>query len=411
MEDAKHEQVTSFPKNKIKVLLLESVSKCAVDYFVKEGFSVECIHDLTEEKLSEKIADVHVLGIRSKTKLNKKVLANAKRLLAIGCFCIGTDQVDLVAAAALGVPVFNSPFSNTRSVAEMCLAELIVLARQIGDRSMECHRKFWNKKSGGCYEVRGKTLGLVGYGHVGSQLSVLAESLGMRVIFYDIITKLPLGNAKACSSMAELLKEADFVSLHVPKTPETNNLISAKEIAMMKKGSYLLNASRGTVVDVQAAADALKSGHLAGGAFDVFPYEPGSSQEEFLTPLQGCPNTILTPHVGGSTEEAQWAIGQEVAAKLSCFVNTGNTMDSVNFPEVFLPDSADTHRILNIHKNVPGVLRDINSVLSKYNVSAQTLRTKGEIGYLIVEVDSDASHEVKNLIAALSTNIKSRILY
>jgi len=393
------------------VLLLESVSKSSAKMFQDEEFQVECVHELTEDQLVEKIAEVHVLGIRSKTKVTKRVLDAAKKLLCVGAFCIGTDQIDLAYAATKGVAAFNAPFANTRSVAEMVLAELIALARQMFDRSSECHRNFWNKKSGGCYEVRGKTLGIIGYGHVGSQLSVLAEALGMRVIFYDIINKLPLGNATAAGSLQELLQKADFVSLHVPKTRETVGMIGAKEIAFMKPKSYLLNAARGDVVDNQAAADALRSGHLAGAAFDVFPYEPASTSEPFKNPLIGCPNTILTPHIGGSTEEAQYNIGIEVTQKLISHVNTGSTLDAVNFPQIALPDDARTHRILNVHKNVPGVLRDINNILSKYNVSAQILRTHESIGYLMAEVDTQVSGEVKVQIAALETSIKTRIVF
>jgi len=402
---------TSFPKNKIKVLLLESINQSAVQLFNKEEFQVETVHELSEDALCERIRDVHVLGIRSKTKLTPRVLSCAKRLLAIGAYCIGTDQIDLSAAATRGVAVFNAPFANTRSVAELMVAEMIMLARQLGDRNAECHRKYWNKKSGGCYEVRGKTLGIVGYGHVGSQLSILAEALGMRVLFYDIVPKLALGLAHACDSLAELLKASDFVSLHVPKTPETCGMIGEKELAMMKKGAYLLNASRGDVVDVNALASALESKHLAGAAVDVFPYEPASSQEEFNTPLQGCSNAIITPHIGGSTEEAQYNIGIEVTQKLISFVNTGSTYDAVNFPQISLPEDPVTHRLLNIHRNVPGVLRDINNVVSKYNVSAQVLRTRGDIGYLMLDIDSQVSHEVKAQISGLPNSIKTRILY
>lgn len=406
------EKKYSFPKNKIKVLLLESISQTAIDIFVKEGFQVETVHKLSEDQLVQKIKDVHVIGVRSKTRLTKRVLEAAEKLLAVGCFCIGTDQTDLEVAQIRGVPVFNAPFANTRSVAEMVIAELIVLARKIGDRSAECHNGVWNKSSSNCYEVRGKTLGIIGYGHVGSQLSVMAEAMGMKVMYYDILNKLPLGLARACDSMNQVLKEADFVSLHVPKTPETVNLITATQLNLMKRGSYLVNASRGDVVNVDDLAAALKSGHLGGCAVDVFPYEPASQDEEFKTPLRGCPNTILTPHIGGSTEEAQEKIGVEVSLKLVSFVNTGCTLDAVNFPNVNLPQNPyPTHRILNVHHNVPGVLRDINNVLCNYNVVSQVLQTEGKIGYLIVEVDREVAKECRENMMALEKSIKTRVLF
>lgn len=409
--DFESKSTTSFPKNKIKILLLETISRSAIDIFVKEGFQVEAVHKLSEADLKKKIEDVHVVGVRSKTQLTADILSHAKRLLAVGTFCIGTDQTDLDYAASKGIPVFNAPFANTRSVAEMVLAEIIVLARQMGDRNNECHRGFWNKASSGCYEVRGKTLGIVGYGHVGSQLSILAEAMGMRIRYYDILSKLPLGLAQSCDSLQELLKVSDFVSLHVPGNTETNNLIGASEIALMKKGSYLINASRGTVVDVEAAAAALRSNHLAGGAFDVYPYEPASANEAFVSPLQNLPNTILTPHIGGSTEEAQYAIGIEVASKIVDYINSGNSLDSVNFPEIKLPSKKDHHRILNVHQNVPGVLKDVNNILSQYNVAAQMLQTKGNIGYMVADVDKELSNECRQLIAALPHSIKTRILF
>jgi D-3-phosphoglycerate dehydrogenase len=404
-------QTTSFPKNKIKVLLLESISGSAVKLFQEEGFQVESVHELTEEQLVAKIPAVHILGIRSKTQLTAKVIKAARRLLAVGCFCIGTDQVDLEAAEKAGIPVFNSPYANTRSVAEMVVAELVILARQMGDRSAECHAGKWNKASKGCHEVRGKTLGIVGYGHVGSQLSILAEAMGMRVIYHDIVPILPLGNARACRSLEELLEAADFVSLHVPKTDQTRGLIGERQIALMRPGSFLVNASRGDVVDVDAAAAALRRGHLAGAAFDVYPYEPGSKNEEFKSPLRGCPNTFLTPHIGGSTEEAQTAIGVEVSTKLIAFMNEGNTMGAVNFPNVALPLDRSAHRILNVHQNVPGVLRDINNVLSQYNITAQVLMTRDSIGYLVVNVDKEVSLACKEAIDKLGTNVRTRVLF
>lgn len=402
---------TSFPKNKIKALLLEGISQTAIDMLVKEGYQVETVYKITESELIAKLPNFHLLGIRSKTQVTAKVLEAAKKLLAIGCFCIGTDQTDLDAAAAKGVCVFNAPFANTRSVAELCLAEMILLARQAGDRNNEMHKKIWNKESKNCFEVRGKTVGIIGYGHVGSQLSVLAEAIGMSVIYFDINTKMPLGNARPANSMDEVLKSADFVTLHVPGEPSTVKLIGAREIALMRKGTYLLNASRGTVVDVDAAAAALKSGHLFGGAFDVFPEEPAGKGEELNSPLTSTPNTFLTPHIGGSTEEAQAAIGREVARKFIDFINTGNTVGSVNMPEMMLHHNPRTHRVLNVHKNVPGVLRNINQVLQHYNVVAQMLMTRGGVGYLIVEVDSAVSKQAKAEIAAIPQNIRTRVLY
>lgn len=305
----------------------------------------------------EKIKDVHIVGIRSKTQVAKRVLENASKLLAVGCFCIGTDQVDLEAAERLGIPVFNSPFANTRSVAELIIAEVVCLSRKLFDVSKGCHEGRWLKSAVGCHEIRGKTLGIIGYGHIGSQLSVLAESQGMNVIFYDIIPVLPLGNSTPCKSLEEVLSNADFVTLHVPKSPQTANMIGEKEIKLMKKGAYLLNASRGTVVDLQALANALHSGHLAGAAIDVYPKEPKANGVGFETPLQNCPNTILTPHIGGSTEEAQQMIGEEVATALIKLVKSGSTVNAVNFPNLEVPFTPSSHRILNVHKNVPGVLR------------------------------------------------------
>jgi D-3-phosphoglycerate dehydrogenase len=402
---------TSYPKSKIKVLLLEKIAQSAVDIFVREGFDVETVEKLPEEVLLEKVKDIHILGVRSKTQVNKKLLDSAKKLIATGCFCIGTDQTDLEAAAAKGVATFNAPFANTRSVAELVLGELICLARQLFDRSSECHNKIWNKNSSNCYEVRGKTLCIIGYGHVGSQLSILAEAFGMRVVFYDILPKLSLGLAQSCNSLLEAVSVADFVSLHTPATSETQNLIGAKEIAAMKKGAYLVNASRGTVVDINAAAEALRSGHLGGAAFDVYPYEPAGAGEEFKSPLQGLKNVILTPHVGGSTEEAQIAIGKEVASKLVQYLNTGNSVGAVNIPELALPSNSKTHRILNIHHNQPGFLKAMNEALSDYNISAQMLMTLGAVGYLIIDVDKGMSDEIKEKIMQLKLSIKTRILY
>ena len=405
---------TSFPKDQIKVLLLENIHPLATELFQAEGFQVEALSGaLSEDKLKEKLRDVHVLGIRSKTQVTSEALSEAKRLLTIGCFCIGTNQVDLMAARGRGLPVFNAPFGNTRSVAEMVMAEIITLSRQLSQRSSEMHRKIWKKVSNGCFEVRGKTLGIIGYGNIGSQISTLAEAFGMKVIFYDILSKLPLGNAKSCNTLPELLRESDFVTLHVPATPATHRMIDEAQLKTMKKGSYLINASRGTVVAIEALAAALKSGHLAGAAIDVFPEEPESNSEGFATDLQGLPNVILTPHIGGATEEAQANIGAEVPAALVRFVNTGCTAGSVNFPHVDMAPTRDTHRILNVHKNVPGVLREINRIVSDLgaNVSAQALATDAEIGYLVMDTDRAFSTEVKSAIEALTTSIKTRILY
>jgi D-3-phosphoglycerate dehydrogenase len=405
---------TSFPKDHIKVLLLENVHPSAHAIFAGEGFQVEAVkHALKEDELVAKIADAHVLGIRSKTQVTARALAEAKRLLTLGCFCIGTNQVDLAEANRRGVPVFNAPFSNTRSVAELIISEVIALSRQLGDRSREVHDGKWQKVAAGCYEVRGKTLGIVGYGHIGSQLGVLAEAIGMRVIFYDVQTKLPMGNNRSVATLGELLGEAEFVTLHVPATPQTKNMIGAAELAQMQKGSFLLNASRGSVVDIPALADALRKGHVGGAAIDVFPEEPESNDDPFHSPLRGIPNVILTPHIGGSTIEAQAAIGREVAYSLLKFVNGGASTGAVNFPEIELAQQRGTHRILNVHRNVPGVLRDINKIVSDLsaNIHSQILSTDANIGYLIMDLDQDVSDDVRKAMAALSTNIRTRILY
>jgi D-3-phosphoglycerate dehydrogenase / 2-oxoglutarate reductase len=406
---------TSFPKDQIKVLLLENVSPTALQVFGAEGFQVEAVkHALPPDELRRRVSDVHILGIRSKTHVAAEALAEARRMLTLGCFCIGTNQVDLDAANRRGIPVFNAPFSNTRSVAELMIAEIISLARQLGDRSREVHEGKWRKVAAGCWEIRGKVLGIVGYGHIGRQLGVLAEALGMRVVFYDHVAKLPMGNNVAVGSLGELLEQAEFVSLHVPETPQTRDMIGAAELARMRRGSYLLNASRGSVVVLPALAEALASGQLAGAAVDVYPAEPESgSSEGFRTPLQGLPNVILTPHVGGSTSEAQAAIGREVATALTKFVNAGATTGAVNFPQVEQPVVRGAHRILNVHKNVPGVLRDINKIVSDLsaNIQSQVLATDANIGYLIIDMDRDVSREVSKAIGALPTSIRTRILY
>jgi D-3-phosphoglycerate dehydrogenase len=405
---------TSFPKDQIKFLLLENVHQSAHDLIRSEGFALEAVpRSLKEDELAQKLRDVHVLGIRSKTQVTARALAEARRLLSVGCFCIGTNQVDLAAANGRGVPVFNAPFSNTRSVAELIICEVIALARQLGDRSREVHEGRWRKAAAGSFEVRGKTLGVIGYGHIGSQVGVLAEALGMRVIFYDHTSKLPMGNNLACASLTELLAAADFVTLHVPATPQTEKMIGSSELAAMRAGSYLLNASRGSVVDLPALAEALRKGHLAGASVDVYPDEPESNSDGFVTPLRGLPNVLLTPHVAGSTTEAQAAIGREVATSLIKFVNAGATTGAVNFPQVELPQTKGAHRILNAHRNVPGVLRDINRIVSEKgaNIQAQVLATDPNIGYLVMDLDQDLSDDVKKAIGALSTSIKTRILY
>jgi D-3-phosphoglycerate dehydrogenase len=402
------------PPERVKVLLLENVHTSANERFEAAGFDVEHRKSaLKEDELIRALEGVTLLGIRSKTRVTERVLSEAKDLLAVGCFCIGTNQVDLAFANRRGVPVFNAPFSNTRSVAEMIVGEIIFLARQLGDRSREVHTGAWNKVSSGCFEVRGKTLGIVGYGHIGQQLGVLAEALGMRVLYHDIIPKLPMGNTRPTGTLHALLAEADFVSLHVPETPETKNLIGAAELAAMRKGTYLLNASRGTVVQIGALAEALRTGHLAGAAVDVFPEEPEGNSKGFRTELQGLPNVILTPHVGGSTEQAQEAIGREVSHSLAKFATTGASTGAVNFPQVEIPPIKGTHRVLNVHKNQPGVLSRVNKIVSdlEANIDAQFLTTDPHIGYLIMDLHQDVSAEVSRRIAELDSSIRTRVLY
>ncbi len=405
---------TSFPKGEIKVLLLENVHTSADELFGGEGFQIERVAGaLKEDELAERIRDVHVLGIRSKTRITPRVLDEGRRLLSIGAFCIGTNQIELAHANRRGVPVFNAPFSNTRSVAELILAETVVLSRQLCDRSREVHDGTWKKVATNCHEIRGKTLGIVGYGHIGRQIGVLAEMVGMHVIFYDIAARLPMGNNRATPALADLLASSDFVTLHVPETAQTRMMIGTAELALMKPGAYLLNASRGTVVDLDALAAALRSGRLGGAAVDVYPEEPESNSDGFGSVLRGLPNVVLTPHIGGSTEEAQEAIGREVATSLVKFVNSGATTGAVNFPQLELPPARDTHRVLNIHKNVPGVIRDITAIISDRgaNIRAQMLVTDASIGYLVMDLDQGLSHEVKKAVAALDTSIKTRILY
>jgi D-3-phosphoglycerate dehydrogenase len=402
------------PVARVKVLLLENIHKSALDAFNDRAFDVEFRSGaLKAAELARALVGVQVLGIRSKTRLTQDVIVGAGGLLAVGCFCIGVNQVDLPVANRHGVPVFNAPFSNTRSVAELIIAEMIALARQLGDRSREVHAGVWSKVSSGCHEVRGKTLGIVGYGHIGRQLGVLAESLGIRVVFYDHVAKLPMGNNAPVASLGALLGQADFVSLHVPETPETRNMMGEPELAQMRPGSYLLNASRGSVVVIPALAEALRKKHLAGAAIDVYPEEPESNSDGFRSELQGLANVILSPHVGGSTAEAQEAIGREVSLALATFLASGATRGAVNFPQVEVPPAKGGHRILNVHRNVPGVLRDINRIVSDHdaNIESQVLSTDPEIGYLVMDVNQDIAEELSAALAALPTSIRTRVLY
>ncbi|MEK6706772.1 MAG: phosphoglycerate dehydrogenase [Bdellovibrionota bacterium] len=397
----------------MNVLLLENIHPLAKEIFEMEGFNVELLSEsLSQDKLIEKLRGVQILGIRSKTQIDESIFKKSESLLALGCFCIGTNQVNLEAAKQRGVAVFNAPFGNTRSVAEMIIAEIISLSRKLGQRNMEMHTKTWKKTAESCYEIRGKTIGIIGYGNIGTQVGTMAESLGMHVLFYDIVPKLPRGNARNCNTINEVLKNSDFVTLHVPATPQTRLMMSEPQLLSMKAGSYLLNASRGNVVDVAALAKAIKSKHLAGAAVDVFPNEPEQNTNSFSSDLQGLPNVILTPHIGGGTEEAQSNIGQEVPVTLIRYIKNGSTNHSVNFPEVDLPKAANRHRILNIHKNVPGVLSEINRIISELgaNIEAEALATDNEIGYLLLDTDKAISQEVKTAIESLKTSIKTRIL-
>jgi D-3-phosphoglycerate dehydrogenase / 2-oxoglutarate reductase len=397
-----------------KVLLLESIHATAHELFATEGFSVESVPGaISEDELCARIGKFDLVGIRSKTRLTARVLEAGKNLLGVGAFCIGTNQIDLETANRLGIPVFNSPFSNTRSVAELVISEIVALSRHIGDRSREIHEGKWRKTAAGSFEVRGKTVGIIGYGHIGSQVGVLAENMGMRVVSYDIRTTLPMGNNRAVASLDELFDEADFVTLHVPETPETRMMIGKAELAAMKKGACLLNLSRGSVVDIAALADALKAKHIGGAAIDVYPEEPEGNTDDFKTPLQGLPNVILTPHIGGSTLEAQANIGREVGTSLIRLTNAGATTGAVNFPQIELPPKRETHRVLNVHKNVPGVLSDINKIVSEKsaNIMGQVLSTDPNIGYLIMDLDKEVAGDVNTAIAALPASIKTRILY
>ncbi len=405
----------SLAKEKIKVLLLEGVHQSAVASLKASGYTnIEYVKtSLPEAELIEKIADVHFIGIRSRTHLSENVINAAKKLVAVGCFCIGTNQVDLDAAKKRGIPVFNAPFSNTRSVAELVLGEILLLLRGIPDKSAKAHRGEWLKSATGSYEARGKTLGIIGYGHIGTQLGIMAEHMGMQVKFYDIEDKLVLGNAQQVGSMTELLKCADVITLHVPETPQTENMISTAEFTVMKTGVIFINAARGTVVDIDALCDALETKKVSGAAIDVFPVEPKSNSEEFISPLRGFDNVILTPHVGGSTQEAQENIGSEVANKLTKYSDNGSTLSAVNFPEVSLPEHTGRSRLLHIHQNTPGVLTQINQAFAEcgVNIAAQYLQTNDAIGYVVIDVDSADAEQALLQLKQVQGTIKTRILH
>ncbi|WP_083007621.1 phosphoglycerate dehydrogenase [Halomonas sp. GT] len=406
---------TSLDKSKIKILLLEGVHQSAVDNFHNAGYeNIEHLPtSLDEASLIEKIRDVHFIGIRSRTQLNERVFDAAEKLVGVGCFCIGTNQVDLTAALKRGIAVFNAPYSNTRSVAELVLAEAIMLLRGIPEKNARAHQGGWLKSAKNSHEARGKTLGIVGYGSIGAQLSVLAESLGFNVIYYDVITKLGMGNANQVASLEQLLARSDVVSLHVPDLPATRWMIGEKEIAAMKQGAILINAARGSVVEIEPLAEAIKAGKLNGAAIDVFPVEPKGNDEEFQSPLRGLENVILTPHIGGSTLEAQENIGIEVAEKLITYSDNGTTVTSVNFPEVALPAHPDKHRLLHIHDNVPGVLSQINRVLSEngINISGQYLQTNDKVGYVVIDVDKAYGPQALEALKKVEHTLKIRVLY
>ncbi len=408
---------TSYPKQDIRVLLLEGISQSAIDTFTAAGYSQIELHEksLPDDELKRRIAEAHLIGIRSRSQLSADVLAEAKRLIAIGCFCIGTNQVDLDAAQSHGIPVFNAPYSNTRSVAELVLAEAILLMRRIPQKNAECHRGGWSKSAAGSFEVRDKVLGIIGYGHIGTQVGLLAEGLGMRVIFHDIESKLTLGNARPAGGIDDLLQRADVVTLHVPQTPHTANMIGAQQLARMRKGSALINASRGTVVDIDALAASLRSGHLSGAAVDVFPIEPKGNGDMFVSPLVGMDQVILTPHIGGSTLEAQDNIGIEVAAKLVRYSDNGSTLSAVNFPEATLPGHPHSRRLLHIHRNMPGMLSRINEIFSRENVNidGQYLQTNANIGYVVADVSTseEQAAALKDALAAIPGTLRTRVLY
>ena len=408
----------SLPKGRIRVLLLEAIDASAIDAFTADGYANVAAHktSLSEPELVKAIAGAHLLGIRSRTHITKRVLEHADKLIAIGCFCIGTDQVDVAAAETRGIPVFNAPFSNTRSVAELVLAEIVMLCRGVPQRNAAAHRGEWLTAVAGATEVRGKTLGIVGYGHIGTQIGLLAEGLGMRVIYHDVEPKLALGNAAPVDALKALLQRADVVTLHVPDTAETRHLIGSAELGQMKRTAHLINASRGNVVDIEALAAALDSGRIAGAAIDVFPNEPESNAHPFASPLTRFDNVLLTPHIGGSTIEAQESIGLEVAAKLLKYSNNGSTMTAVNFPEVSLPEHRGKHRLLHTHRNVPGMLAALNAVLAeaKINIASQYLETSSRVGYAVIDVDGadrPLSATLRKRLDALEGTIRTRVLY
>ena len=405
----------SLDKDKIKVLLLEGVHPNTVETFRAAGYTnVEYLKtSLSEEDLVERIRDVHFVGLRSRTQITEKVLDAASKLVAIGCFCIGTNQVSLYAAHVRGIPVFNAPFSNTRSVAELVLGEILLLLRGIPEKNAKCHRGVWEKLANRSVEARGKKLGIIGYGHIGTQLGIIAEMIGMKVYYYDIENKLSLGNAIQVPNLVELLNMSDVISLHVPETASTKDLIGAEQLRMMKPGAIFINASRGTVVDIDALADVIKSGHLSGAAIDVFPSEPKSNDEEFLTPLRGLDNVILTPHIGGSTQEAQENIGLEVANKLVKYSDNGSTLSAVNFPEVSLPGHKGSSRLLHIHRNQPGVMNQINQIFAEegINIAGQYLQTSSHIGYVVIDVETEHSEKALAKLKEINGTIRARILH
>ncbi|WP_371188726.1 phosphoglycerate dehydrogenase [Thalassotalea maritima] len=405
----------SLNKDKIKILLLEGVHQSALEVLKANGYSnIEYLKgSISDAELKEKIKGVYFLGIRSRTQITESVLAHADKLAAIGCFCIGTNQVELPAAQIRGIPVFNAPFSNTRSVAELVLGELLLLFRGVPEKSTLAHRGVWHKSAAGSVEARGKTLGIVGYGHIGTQLGILAEHIGMRVKFYDIETKLPLGNAEQVNSLTELLNTADVISLHVPETRETQNMIGTAEFEQMKQGAIFINASRGTVVDIQALAEALESKHIGGAAIDVFPVEPKTNDDEFISPLRGFDNVILTPHIGGSTKEAQENIGREVAGKIVKYSDNGSTLSAVNFPEVSLPEHTGSSRLFHIHKNQPGILNQITRAFADrdININAQYLQTDDQIGYVVIDVEAKDSETALQQLRQIDGTIRARLIH
>lgn len=407
--------VTSFPKDKLKILLLENISQSAINEFQKAGYTnISTLKGaLSEEELDEALEDVRIIGIRSKTQLTEKVLKKADKLMAVGCFCIGTNQVALETATKEGICVFNAPFSNTRSVAELVIASAIMLIRRIPDKDKAAHNGIWIKDSSNSREIRGKKLGIVGYGHIGSQVSVLAEALGLDVYYYDIETKLPLGNANHMDSLEALIEKTDIVTLHVPETAGTKNLFSREIIGKFRPGQMLINMSRGNVVDIDALKESIEKGIIAGAAIDVFPEEPKTQGDPFVSPLQNLPNVILTPHIGGSTEEAQWNIGIDVATKLIKYIESGATIGSHTLPELSLPKVENTHRILHIHQNVPGVLSEINSRLSAshINILGQYLGTNLNVGYVVLDVEKKDSNEALEELKQIKNTIKARVLY